>query len=96
MLMYVSRLGQTCRRADIRQLLKVPFVYANPEGKVPVSCASELALSWSLGLSKHGLVQESGYGRELGEAGLTSFLNVKQVTSYKASKRWDWYPGAEH
>ena len=37
-------------------------------------------------------MQESGYGRELGEAGLMSFLNVKQVTSYKSAKRWDWYP----
>lgn len=37
-------------------------------------------------------LQNSGHGRELGEYGMASFLNVKQVTTYQSKARWDWYP----
>ncbi|KAK9864697.1 hypothetical protein WJX84_012091 [Apatococcus fuscideae] len=39
-----------------------------------------------------GGMKNSGHGRELGEYGMASFLNVKQVTTYQSKARWDWYP----
>ncbi|MBA0831323.1 hypothetical protein Goarm_015796 [Gossypium armourianum] len=33
----------------------------------------------------------SGFGRELGEWGLESYLSVKQVTEYVSDEQWGWY-----
>eukprot|EP00960_Hanusia_phi_P077971 768762-Hanusia_phi.AAC.2 len=38
-----------------------------------------------------GGVRKSGFGRDNGEYGLESFLEVKQVTEYKSSEPWGWY-----
>ena len=38
------------------------------------------------------MLQNSGFGRELGEYGLETFMSVKQVTEYTSSERMDWYP----
>mmetsp|Transcript_22301 Transcript_22301/g.53498 ORF Transcript_22301/g.53498 Transcript_22301/m.53498 type:complete len:512 (-) Transcript_22301:193-1728(-) len=38
-----------------------------------------------------GGVKRSGIGRDNGEAGFNSFLEVKQITEYKSTKPWGWY-----
>lgn len=38
-----------------------------------------------------GGVKNSGFGRELGEAGLEAYMTLKQVTTYTSSKTWDWF-----
>lgn len=38
-----------------------------------------------------GGYKQSGIGRELGEWGLDSFLEIKQVTTYDRSRPWGWY-----
>ncbi|KAK9865472.1 hypothetical protein WJX84_008164 [Apatococcus fuscideae] len=63
-----------------------------------VAAAVEAGIVW-IGCSQPAFCQapwggmkNSGHGRELGEYGMASFLNVKQVTTYKSKARWDWYP----
>eukprot|EP00277_Geminigera_cryophila_P042517 CAMPEP_0173079002 /NCGR_PEP_ID=MMETSP1102-20130122/14716_1 /TAXON_ID=49646 /ORGANISM="Geminigera sp., Strain Caron Lab Isolate" /LENGTH=511 /DNA_ID=CAMNT_0013950905 /DNA_START=8 /DNA_END=1543 /DNA_ORIENTATION=+ len=38
-----------------------------------------------------GGVKRSGIGRDNGEYGIESFLEVKQVTTYKTKEPWGWY-----
>lgn len=38
-----------------------------------------------------GGVKNSGFGRELGEAGLDAYLTLKQVTTYTKPEIWDWF-----
>lgn len=42
--------------------------------------------------SSWGGVKRSGYGRDLGEAGLEKYLSLKAVTEYVSPNLWDWYP----
>eukprot|EP00873_Tetraselmis_striata_P021256 jgi/Tetstr1/441520/TSEL_029750.t1 len=42
--------------------------------------------------SSWGGVKRSGYGRDLGEAGLEKYLSLKSVTTYVSRNLWDWYP----
>ena len=50
-----------------------------------------IAKLWQ-GISCDAGMQNSGFGRELGEWGLDTFMSVKQVTEYTSSERMDWYP----
>ena len=34
----------------------------------------------------------SGHGRDLGEAGLDAYLDLKSVVTYTSADKWDWYP----
>ena len=34
----------------------------------------------------------SGFGRELGTHGFSSYQNIKQITTYVSKDKWDWYP----
>lgn len=38
-----------------------------------------------------GGVKSSGFGRELGEAGLEAYLSLKQITTYTKPEIWDWF-----
>ncbi len=41
---------------------------------------------------RRGGKKASGFGRELGTYGLSSYQNIKQITTYVSKDRWDWYP----
>ena len=43
-------------------------------------------------VSCRGGKKASGFGRELGTYGLSSYQNIKQITTYVSKDRWDWYP----
>eukprot|EP00199_Chlamydomonas_sp_CCMP681_P000647 CAMPEP_0119108230 /NCGR_PEP_ID=MMETSP1180-20130426/13534_1 /TAXON_ID=3052 ORGANISM="Chlamydomonas cf sp, Strain CCMP681" /NCGR_SAMPLE_ID=MMETSP1180 /ASSEMBLY_ACC=CAM_ASM_000741 /LENGTH=500 /DNA_ID=CAMNT_0007093821 /DNA_START=78 /DNA_END=1580 /DNA_ORIENTATION=+ len=58
-------------------------------GVVWVNCAQRFNVQ-----APWGGIKNSGFGRELGQWGLESFMTMKQVTSYVSPNTWGWYPGA--
>ena len=56
----------------------------------PSACS--VNLSYCLWCFCRGGKKASGFGRELGTYGLSSYQNIKQITTYVSKDRWDWYP----
>ncbi len=62
-----------------------------------VAAALECGVSWincaqpCFCQAPWGGVKNSGFGRELGEAGLEAYLTLKQVTTYTSPDTWDWF-----
>jgi betaine-aldehyde dehydrogenase len=73
------------------------FVRAFKSGIVWVNCSQVLFTVSPLKIqpcfcnAPWGGVKKSGIGRDLGEFGLSSFLEVKQVTTYRSSDPWGWF-----
>ncbi|TVU14148.1 hypothetical protein EJB05_37595 [Eragrostis curvula] len=69
----------------------------DPESCERITKAINAGIVW-INCSQPTLVQapwggnrRSGFGRELGEWGLDSYLTVKQVTQYCSDEPWGWY-----